>query len=79
MNNPQDKFCDMAKDLEKIIDTCPSISKEQSESCKKARTAFYVAANKCAQYQLTTFEKKFPGELAKLDVENANTTTNAKI
>ena len=46
----------MAEDLEKIVDSCPTGS-IQTTSCDQARKAYTIAANNCAQYRLTTFEK----------------------
>ncbi|MBP6918339.1 MAG: hypothetical protein KBB94_05445 [Legionellaceae bacterium] len=75
MNNPEDKFCSMATDLERIVDTCPT-GNMQAVSCSQARTAYMMAANKCAQYRLTTFEKKYPGELSKLEAGSSNSATS---
>jgi hypothetical protein len=74
MKNSADKFCEMAADLEKIVDTCPT-GPMQAKSCDQARKAYTIAANNCAQYRLTTFEEKYPGELDKLEASSANTTT----
>ena len=48
----------------------------QAVSCSQARTAYMMAANKCAQYRLTTFEKKYPGELSKLEAGSSNSATS---
>lgn len=64
------QYCEMAKDLDAILDTCSNSLSKQTTLCEETRKAFSWANKKCGNYLLGTFESKYPGALKQAHVES---------